>query len=154
MGHLKIISLDESNFWECERLRCHAGNLAKGELLQKRFGGFFGYYDIISDERHHWGITDGSTLLGMVSLAVVRSRAHTVVLLTDFFSLPEARQRLSSRKLIERVHAFIETLSGPVVLLAIESRYRLLDPLVAIAERFEFVFKTEQILQSVAVSCA
>jgi len=154
LGHLKIISLDESNFPECERLRGHPSNLAKGELVQNRSGGFFDYYDFISDDHHHWGVVDGSTLLGMVSLAVARSRSHTVVLLTDFFSLPEARQRLSSRKLIERVHEFIETLSGPVALLAIESRYRLLDPLVAIAERFEFVFKTEQILQSVAVSCA
>ena len=154
MGHLKIISLDESNLLECERLRRHPSNLAKGELQQMRFGGFFDYYDFISDEHYHWGVSDGSTLLAMVSLAVGRSPSHTVVLMSDFFSLPESRQRLSSRKLIERVHEFVETLPGPVALLAIESRYRLLDPLVAIAERFGFVFKTEQILQSVAVSCA
>lgn len=74
--------------------------------------------------------------------------------MTDFFSQPESRQRLASRKIIERVHEFIETLSGPVVLLAIENRYRLLDSLLPIAKRFGFIFKAEQILQSVAVSCA
>lgn len=154
MGHLKVISLDKSNVLECERLRCHPDNLGMGELRQIRPRGFFSYYDLLSEEHHHWGVTDGSTLLGMVSLAVARSAPYTIVLLTDFFSHPVSRQRLSSRKLIERVHEFIESLAGPVVLLAIESRYRLLDPLLAIAERLNFVFKAEQVLQSVAIPCA
>lgn len=47
----------------------------------------------------------------------------------------------------------METVPGPVVLLAIENQYRLLDSLIPIAKRFGFVFKAEQILQSVAVSC-
>lgn len=154
MGLLKIVTLNESDFSACEKLRCHPNNLSKGELRQIRPGGFFDYYNLISSEHYHWGVIDGPALLGMVSLAVARTPSHTVVLMTDFFSQPESRQRLASRKIIERVHEFIETLSGPVVLLAIENRYRLLDSLLPIAKRFGFIFKAEQILQSVAVSCA
>lgn len=154
MSHLKMISLDDSFSGECERLRIHPGNVTEGEPLQIRHGGFFRYFDMLCDEHYHWGVSDGSSLFSMISLAVLKEEQMTVGLLTDFYSDPRRRQVSASRKLIRQVQEFFSSVNGPVLLLGIEDRYRQLDRLRPIAQRLGFTFKTDQLLRGWAFPCA